>query len=55
METNDSTTELERIKVKRAAFFNLKSLCVARRKHGKKLEAPLRINSELTLEEIIFF
>jgi hypothetical protein len=54
METNDSVTELERIKAKRATIFSLKSLCVARRKHRKQLGAPLRMNSELTLEEIHF-
>jgi hypothetical protein len=48
METNDSVTELERIKAKRATIFNSKSLCVAKRKHVKQLGAPLRMNSELT-------
>jgi hypothetical protein len=48
IETNDSVTELERIKAKRATVFSLKSLCVAGRKHMKKLGAPLRMNSELT-------
>jgi hypothetical protein len=54
METNDSVTELERIKAKQETFFSLKSLCVADRKHRKKLGAPLRMNLELTLEEIRF-
>jgi hypothetical protein len=48
METNDSVTELERIKAKRATVFSVKSLSEAGRKHRKKLRAPLRMNSELT-------
>jgi hypothetical protein len=55
MEENDSVTELERIKAKRAMVFSFKILMCGGRKHRKKLEAPLRMNSELTLEEIHFF
>jgi hypothetical protein len=48
IETNDSVTELERIKAKRATVFSVKSLCEVGRKHIKQLGALLRMNSELT-------
>jgi hypothetical protein len=41
IEINDSVTELERIKAKRAIAFSVKSLCEVGRKHRKQLKAPL--------------
>jgi hypothetical protein len=51
IEINDSVTELERIKAKRATIFSVKSLYEAGRKNKKKLPAPLRMNSKFNLEE----
>jgi hypothetical protein len=55
IETNDSMTELEMIKAKRATVFSLKSLYVADIKHRKQLGALLRMNSELTFIGNTFF
>jgi hypothetical protein len=42
IETNDSVTELERIKAKRETIFSLKSLCVA----GRKTQEVTRSTAE---------
>jgi hypothetical protein len=55
IEINDSVTELERIKAKRETFFSFKIVMCCGRKHRKQHGAPLRMNSELTLEETRFF
>jgi hypothetical protein len=44
--TNDSVTELERIKDKRATVFSVKLLCGTRRKYIKQIGAPPRMNSK---------
>jgi hypothetical protein len=54
METNDSVTELERIKAKRETIFSVKSLCEVGRKHRKQLGAPLRMNSEFNFRGNMF-
>jgi hypothetical protein len=51
IETNDSVTELERIKAKRATIFNLKSLCEAVGGTYKSTQSTGEDEFEVNLEE----